>query len=76
MKKIIMNLGTAFISMIVVIAILFILMGVVLEFLWQKNFNKFNYESAKEYTIEYLSENESDLELIVDEVTNDILKHL
>ena len=68
MKKIIMNLGMAFITMIVEIAILFILMGVVLEFLWQKKFNTFNYESAKEYTIEYLSENESDLELIVDEL--------
>ena len=63
--SIIKTIGYSIISLIIVIVIFFILIIFALGWLWEKNFNRFDYESAKEAAIKYLNENQSSLEKIV-----------
>ena len=63
-----MYLGSSIIAFIIVALVLFLLICFALDLLWQKEFNKFNYESAKELSTNYLNSNEDDLKRIVDEL--------
>lgn len=64
-KKIILIVLLAIISPIILLA-LFI---EVLDLLWESDFNKFNYDSAKEITVNYFYENEDELnKLLIREI--------
>lgn len=48
----------------------FLLIGA-LDLLWKLDFNKFNYESAKEKTVKYFYENEDELEKLLIKLINE-----
>lgn len=57
------------IGIVIALVLLYILFSIfLLNILYEKEFNKFNYESAKEKTIDYLNDNEEVLKKIVDEL--------
>lgn len=55
---------TIIVCLIVFLTIFFLI--TLFDILWEKDFNKFDYDNAKENTIEYLNENEEQLIKIVD----------
>lgn len=65
MKKKIMII---FLLMFLIIIIGLLLIKLVLNSYYNKEFNKFNYNKAKQTTIKYLNKNENELKKIVDEL--------
>lgn len=57
--------------LLLVLLILFISIFFILKYLnilYTKNYNKFDYNEAKEYTIKYLNKNKNQLEIVVNEL--------
>ena len=57
-----------FLLMFLIIIIGLLLIKLVLNSYYNKEFNKFNYDKAKQTTIKYLNKNENELKKIVDEL--------
>lgn len=57
-----------FLLMFLIIVIGLLLIKLVLNSYYNKEFNKFNYDEAKQITIKYLNKNENELKIIVDEL--------
>ena len=57
-----------FLITIVAVFIILFLGYCFLNLLWEKDFNKFNYDSAKKETTQYLKENRKELESIANEL--------